>query len=472
MRKYILSLIIIIFLISIIYPQNHIENIYLITVDTLRADHVGCYGNNSFTTPFIDSLARKGIIFKKAYSASGTTCPSHASIFTGLYPSQHSVLANGYQLDDSYITLAEILRANGYKTAAFVSTDSQFIASNFNQGFDYFNEPEKFELKNYQVYRLAQYTIEKSIKWINKNKQKKHFVWIHLFDPHIPYTLHKDIKNTLGKQTDHSFLKNIISKKKVNLEIFGNSLNNYLNYILSYNSEIRYIDNELNKVITRLKEYNINKKSLLLLTADHGEALGQHNWLGHGKYLYNEILHIPLIFYFFDESIKNKSINTLVGNIQVFNTILDLLHLNKDMKKNFFTKSLKPLIFSKKNDSKAENSFVISERRHYTIPKKFSSKIPFWRKRYEKGKAIAIQNENFKFIFKNKLGNEFYNKTNDINELKNLITSKKKIKKKNLNLLKNKLFIFLKSFPKGKAIKPVIVDKIIIRQLKSLGYIL
>lgn len=133
--------------------QPPIDRIILITIDTLRADHLGCYGYPRDTSPFIDSLAKRGILFQKALCPMATTSPSHVSIFTSLYPIQHNVLKNGHKLSDEFVTLAELLREINYKTAGIVSTGAHFKPGNIDQGFEYFNNmPEEYQGK----YRVAE----------------------------------------------------------------------------------------------------------------------------------------------------------------------------------------------------------------------------------------------------------------------------------------------------------------------------
>jgi len=168
--------------------KQRIDHIFLITIDTLRADHLGCYGYPRETSPFIDSLAKEGILFEKAYSQSASTVPSHVSIFTGLYPFQHRVLANGYVLVNSYTTLAELLKNKGFKTAAFVSIARCLRGSKINQGFDVFDDPIGTINLMKVNYRPARLTRSSAALWLdNFNPKQKLFLWMHLYDPHVPY---------------------------------------------------------------------------------------------------------------------------------------------------------------------------------------------------------------------------------------------------------------------------------------------
>jgi len=449
-------------LLSVFYKKkNKIKHIFLITIDTLRADHLSCYGYPVKTTPFIDSMAKKGVIFKNAFSASATTCPSHASIMTGLYPSQHRVIANGYILDDSYTTLADVLKENGFKTAAFTSTDRHFLASNINQGFEMYEEPlNTVETYGYK-YRPARLTVNNAILCLdNINSKNKLFMWIHLFDPHWPYHPPQKYKNIIRKQLKKKDLKKFIKEADVNLEIFDNSFDKFYERILNYDSEIRYVDEELKRFFGYIKSKGLYKNSLIIITGDHGEALGQHNWLQHATQIYQEEIHVPLIFHF--GGIRRKIVKVIddpVENFDIFSTILDLLKI-RSFKRKVSSISLRKIIF----ESKKVREYVFTERQFYRKRKIYKKKLPFWEKVWEKGIKMSIQNEHFKYIYRSAFKDEFFNLEEDPYELKNIKDYNEKIALK----YKRKILKILSNFKKTKARK---VNKEIIKRLKSLGYV-
>ncbi len=467
-KKKHLLLIILILLISIVislqlfFNKNQIKHIFLITIDTLRADHLSCYGYPVKTSPFIDSLAQEGVLFENAFSQSATTCPSHASIMTGLYPSQHRVLANGYILDDSYITLAEILKANGYKTAAFTSTDRHFLASNIDQGFEMYEEPLD-TIKTYGFkYRQARLTINNAILWLdNFNLKKNLFLWIHLFDPHMPYHPPEEIKKLIRRQLKKDFLKEYALKAKVNLEIFNNSFDEYYNHILNYDSEIRYVDEELKRFFRFLKKKKLLKDSMVIITADHGEGLGQHNWLKHATHIYQEEIHVPLIFYFSNKKISRRIIKKSVENFDIFSTVLDFVGI-KDKKyfANVEAISLKNLIVKDDLISKK----VFSERQYYKKRKKYKKSTPFWKRIWEEGIKVSIQDDRYKYIYRSAYPDEFYDLENDPFELYNLIKEKEKLAQE----YKKEIMKILGKFKNKRSKK---AGKKIFRRLKSLGYV-
>ena len=440
-----------------------IKHVYLITIDTLRADHLSCYGYPVKTTPFIDSLAKDGILFKNAFSQSATTCPSHASIMTGLYPSEHRVLANGYILEDSYTTLAEILKKDGFKTFAFTSTDRHFLASHINQGFEFYDEPPD-TVKTYGYkYRPARLTINKAIMHLDGSihPDDKLFVWIHLFDPHLPYYPPKKYRNYVKKQLNKTFLRDFIERAKVNLEIFNNSFDNFYEHILGYDSEIRYVDDELKRFFKIMKKRGFFKDSLIIITADHGEGLGQHNWLQHAKQIYQEEIHVPLIFYFSDTKIKGKVFSEYVENFDIFSTVLDFLNIKLDKKlgKSISSVSLKDLIFFNKKVKKP----VFVERQFYK-ERDGVEKAPLWKVEYEKGVRVALIKDGFKYIYASEYPDEFYNLEQDGFELNNILSQKEKYSFKFKKLIMRKLSRF-----KNKKIRKV--SEKIFRKLRGLGYV-
>ncbi len=172
--------------------------IVYVVIDTLRADHLQCYGYPRDTSPFIDSIAKEGIVFTNAYSHSSTTAPSHSTMFTSLYPYQHEVYSNKYVLKDKYLTLAEYLKTKGYFTAAVVSVP-WLKNLNLNQGFEIFDYPEDVKIYPSGHYRPATSTVTQALKIIEKNKlyAQKTFLWVHLFDPHIPLIPPQSLVNRL-----------------------------------------------------------------------------------------------------------------------------------------------------------------------------------------------------------------------------------------------------------------------------------
>jgi choline-sulfatase len=271
-------------------------NVCLVTIDTLRADRVG-YSGYDIETPHLDFLAREGARFMNAVCQVPLTLPSHASILTGTNPPFHKVKNNGtYFLRENDTTLAEILRERNYETAAFIGAfplDSQF---GLDQGFgtydDQFHNPEY--LAGYEPQRTAEQVFGAAAGWIEQNAGKKFFIWVHYYDPHLPYAPPPPF-----------------DKK----------------YASPYDGEVAYTDVYVGKLLELLKEKGLEKNTLFVVASDHGEGLGQHGEDTHGIFLYDSTLKIPLLFYCPGVIPAGIEVRAQVRTTDIVPTILDLLKI-------------------------------------------------------------------------------------------------------------------------------------------------
>lgn len=269
-KKYVFPIFSFLIIFSLLFPYetksndkkgNTFLNILLITMDTTRADRVGCYGYEKAQTPNIDSLASKGIRFSNVYSPVPLTFPSHCSILTGTYPLYHQVHNNGYYyLDPENLTLAEMLKQRDFKTAAFISSftlDSRFF---MDQGFELYDDKfrENELLKSFRSERKADEVFIPFSQWIDQNYKNKFFAWVHFFDPHLPYNPPPSYR-----------------------EKFSHS---------PYDGEIAFMDHYIGEIIDQLKKKNILDRTLVILVGDHGEGLGEKREIDHGLFLYNSNL--------------------------------------------------------------------------------------------------------------------------------------------------------------------------------------
>jgi arylsulfatase A-like enzyme len=281
--------------------SGKIRNVVLISIDTCRADHLSCYGYSRRTTPNIDAVAQEGILFKHAVSPVPLTLPAHSSILTGTIPLEHKVRDNNnYQLSDSNITLAEVLRENGFCTGASVAAfvmDSQF---GLDQGFDTYDDDITQQNAKFLMYneRKADEITHSANTWLKEHRDDRFFLFLHYFDPHADYNLHEQFRFTSG---------------------WGQS-----SQIDKYDSEIAYTDYHIGKVIDVLKELNLYDSTLLIITSDHGEGLGQHSENSHGFFIYHSTLHVPMIMRIPGGS-EGKIINETVGLIDIMPTVCGVL---------------------------------------------------------------------------------------------------------------------------------------------------
>jgi arylsulfatase A-like enzyme len=249
-------------------------NVVLITIDTVRADRVGCYGYRQARTPNLDALAREGILFKTVVASVPLTLPSHCSILTGTYPTLHGVRDNlGYKLGDSPPTLAALLKGNGYLTAAFVGADVLNPQRGLNRGFDTYSAPfeRKMGRDNPLVFNLqdlqrpAEEVVGDALGWMSAQplcSDRPFFVWIHLYDPHTPYDPPPRFRALLHHP---------------------------------YDGEIAYADYAIGKVFGYLKEHALYNPTLIIAASDHGESFGEHGEYTHGYFIYDTTLLVPLI---------------------------------------------------------------------------------------------------------------------------------------------------------------------------------
>ncbi len=244
-------------------PQR---NVLLITIDTLRADRLGCYGSRKVKTPNIDSFAEGGTLFEEVIAPTPLTLPSHASILTGQYPAEHGIRDNGfYRLPDGYPTLAAALGDEKYRTAAFVASGTLNAIFGLDQGFGSYSDMsrgKRTSLKN-RAQRKAGEVNEEAISWLKSEAREPFFLWVHYFDPHSPYAPPEEYR----KEYNHP-----------------------------YDGEVAYTDSEVGKLLKALKEAGLESNTLTVITADHGEALGDHGEESHGIFLYRPTMRVPLIF--------------------------------------------------------------------------------------------------------------------------------------------------------------------------------
>lgn len=297
-------------------------NVILIGVDTLRADHLGSYKYGKNISPNIDYLAREGILFENAFSQASWTLPAFASILTSLYPAVHGATDERRKLSRGFITLGEILQENFYETGAVVS--GMFVSSEygFKQGFGLFEEIRP--LNDIKISSPLIY--EKAAKFIEKNRNNRFFLFLHFYDPHARYFLHEEYD--YDANYDGS-LKGGGKDISVIRELLGTFSERDLSYLKSvYDSEISFTDKYIGKVLDKLEKLGLSNNTVIIVTSDHGEEFRERGWWGHGRTLYNELIHVPLILKIPGVKEKGKRIDTKVGTIDIMSAIMEICKLN------------------------------------------------------------------------------------------------------------------------------------------------
>jgi arylsulfatase A-like enzyme len=269
------------------------RNVVLVTLDTTRPDRLGCYGNANTNTPTLDQLARDGVIFSNAIATAPTTLPAHASIFTGLYPHHHGARTNGlYRLGAEQHTIAEMLSENGYDTAAFVSAfvlDKRF---GLDQGFDHYDDKmgSSITVGGYTE-RRGHHTTEQAIQWLETERTRPYFLWVHYYDPHQPHSP----PSPFFEQSPHP-----------------------------YDGEIAFMDYELGLLLDKVWATS-DAEPLIVVVADHGEALGEHGERTHASLAYDATLRIPLILHAPEALGRGLHMSSRVSQVDLLPTIATLV---------------------------------------------------------------------------------------------------------------------------------------------------
>ncbi|MFB3922943.1 MAG: sulfatase-like hydrolase/transferase [Terriglobia bacterium] len=299
--------------------------VLLITVDTLRADHVGCYGARSAQTPAMDALAAQGVRFDRALAQDPTTPPSHAVILTGTYSMYNGLRGfTSGPLRKNVGVLAEAFQRHGYDTAAFVSSAVLESSWGFNRGFQEYDD--RFNVRQVEIAnpgnieRRAEETVDHLLTWFrarSKSATGAHpfFVWLHLYDPHAPYN------------PPEPFRTRFVGRR--------------------YDGEIAYADSQLARVFQFLRSDGLYDRTLIALMSDHGESLGEHGEDEHGFFIYNSTLHVPLIFKLPSGAAAPRVVHHQVALIDVAPTLLDLLHMQDPLRQQFQGTSLAPEVLGR-----------------------------------------------------------------------------------------------------------------------------
>ncbi len=445
------------------------ERIVLVVIDTLRADHLGSYGYRRPVSPFLDSLAERGVVFSRAYAQSSTTQPSHASLFTSLYPLQHNVHRNGFRLDESYVTLAELLARQGFATAAFTSTDAHFDWGGLRQGFEHYDElaqdgSTKHDTKRKpddKLYRPANETIDSAIRWLDAvSPDQRFFLWVHLFDPHGPrdppaeYLQKLRPKNVAERLAQIEFLKT-----EHRLDTSRNGA--LRRQILLYDGEIAFVDAELRRLYSELARRGLDNGALWVVTADHGEGLENHGWFGHSKQLYNAQLHVPLIFHFDGDLYAGRVVaDQVVEQVDLAPTLLDLVETADALDEQIVPiqgQSLVPLMRGAIGGYTKRYAFA--QRSLY--PQRRQLRL----ESMTKGQNYALQTLDSKYLLYTDGDDEFYDLARDPYETRNRIDRASREKDE----LRTALEELIEALGSERA--PLPVDSQAIERLRALGYL-
>ena len=396
-------------------------NVVLITIDTLRADHVGCYGYKQIKTPNIDGLAADGTRFDRAFAVVPVTLPSHTSMLTGTYPmftGMHDFSAN--KLSPLQPTLASVLKQSGYETGAVVAAAVLDARFGLNQGFDFYYDDFDFnrldEANLDEMQRPGNVVADEALDWLAKNSQKKFFLWMHLYDPHFPYHLSEPYSREYAERP--------------------------------YDGEIAFADEQVGRLLRFLKEKGIYKNTVIVLCGDHGESLGEHGEKTHGFFIYNATMHVPLIIRLPDNT-EARVVANPVSLVDLMPTVLSALGVAIPSQAQ--GRSLLPEL-QDRDDAAARDRVLYGET--------FLPRIHFnW--------SELRGSENTKYHFIDAPRPELYDLTNDPGEVHNLFTDKSAVAEE----MRAKLNGMIREYSAGKEMaEKTGLDPALMERLKSLGY--
>jgi arylsulfatase A-like enzyme/Flp pilus assembly protein TadD len=394
-------------------------NVVVITIDTLRADHLGCYGDKQIRTPNIDALAADGVRFERAYTPVPVTLPAHTVIFTGTYPmfsGMHDF--SGNKLSPSRPTLASVLKQHGYATGAVIGSavlDSRF---GLNQGFDFyydhfdFNRLDESNLE--EMERPGNLVADVALDWLAKNHRDKFFLWMHLYDPHYPYRP--------PPPYDQQYKDRL------------------------YDGEIAFADAQVGRLIAYLKANELYRNTLIVLTGDHGESLGEHGEKTHGFFIYNVTLHVPVIIRL-PGSPRGKTVSEMISLADLMPTVLQTLKF--DVPAQVQGASLLPLMaVNKSEDSRSLYAETFLPRLHFN-----------W------SELRGVETDRYQFIDAPKP--ELYDLSKDPGETQNLYPEKKAV----ADELRARLTTLINKYSAGQELaEQTGLDPALMERLKSLGY--
>jgi arylsulfatase A-like enzyme/Flp pilus assembly protein TadD len=400
-------------------PAKPAPNVVLITIDTLRADHIGCYGYKEIETANIDGLAADSARFSRAFTPVPVTLPSHSAMLTGTYPmfsGMHDFSAN--KLSAQQPTLATILKQAGYTTGAVVASavlDSRF---GLNNGFDFYYDHFDFsrleEANLDQMERPGNVVADLALGWLAQNAQKKFFLWMHLYDPHYPYNPPEPFSHEYATHP--------------------------------YDGEIAFADEQVGRLVRFLKEKGLYQNTVIVLAGDHGESLGEHGEKTHGFFIYNSTLHVPLIVHLPGEPTPT-TVSDPVSLIDIMPTVLAAIGLQAPS--TVQGRSLLPVMQGKPADH---------DRTLYN--ESYLARIHFnW------SELRGAENVRYHFIDAPKP--ELYDLTSDPGELHNLFADKKAVSEE----MRAKLTGLIRDYSAGKEMaEKTGLDPALMERLKSLGY--
>ncbi len=460
-------------------------NVILIIIDAARQDHLSCYGYDKNTSPFIDDLAKTSLLFQNAYATAPWTVPSHASLFTGLFPSEHKTQNDNLYLDKNIPTLSEILASGGYSTVGF--SDNMYVgrATGLHRGFQYFDEvweryrfKSKFDLLLLGLKRIlhmtdrgGKETTDLIIDWlINRDKANPFFMFVNYIDVHQICHPPRSflIKFGGGQYSYRRMYKFMRAYLNGRVKFYTGEIKfsdeDWKNFKWIYDAALYYIDYQINRIYECLTDLGILDNTILIITSDHGTNLGEHGFIHHEYCLYETLLKIPLIIRYKPLS-ENKQIMKEIQLSDIFHMILRMLNIDGRLVKGERF-SLSEILSDTDPSSQIFSEWRRAESNISEL-KKFAPDFDF--SKFDKG-LRSIKIDNYKYIESTNGENELYNLGIDPEEAINIL-AKDPYKAEEMQQLLRKFEGNLIRQDEEEQYKKLDADEELKKRLRSLGYI-
>jgi len=304
-------------------PQRK-PDVLLITLDTLRSDFISAYGYPRESTPHLDALAEQGALFENHVTTIATTAPAHATLFTGLFAREHGLTKNGQVLSDEFMPLPELLQLAGYRTGASIGASILGSEHGFARGFDDFDEDFGESVlrpagKTGKYERYAESVVDRAIAIAQKSDARPLFLWVHVYDAHDPYS--PPVLSPLEPEKHAKFFR----KRAEASEAFDRELLSRM--LAGYEAEVYYVDREVGRLLAAWDARPTGPDSLVLVTSDHGEGLGEHGFQGHGFLLYEEQVKVPLILRMRGRIEPGTRVEAATSSVDLAATVFELIGL-------------------------------------------------------------------------------------------------------------------------------------------------
>jgi len=468
-------------------------SVIVILIDTLRADHLSCYGYPYRTSSFIDQLTDRSILFQNAVAPAPWTFPVHASLFTGRYPTEHGATNQHLKLEPSLPTLAELLSGAGYRTAGFSNNAWVGRATGLARGFQYFEEipsslprvargkqlfirlAKKLRQLGLRRVRRAEKTFGNVLLWIedhlSRHGDHPFFVFVNLMEVHAPYLppvqfakpfLPSGVRSRDAYQVDQNM-------DKYNAGVLP--INDYTLGVLEalYNGEIAYMDNQIRRFCRELECVGLLEETLLIITSDHGENLGDHGLMEHQYCLYDTLLHVPLILHWPAASLGGRVVQGQVPVLHLFDTVLDLSQVEWPC-----APTGRPYSLLDRLDGRGDTAPILAEYSESVIQvRRLRKHVPDFDDPWMLTDMRCIRMDGYKLIQRDQVGEELFDLQADPGEQRNLIDQEDRRAARLRAALAERCRRLVSAELGGESVEEEVeqMDDEVVERLRGLGYL-